>query len=190
MTIVQDSAELDGGELIAQGTDVPVKGETLEVNMSSPQDGGARGLVASTGLDTNEPVLDDIDAADTVLPAERVQGVEDVNGVGVLLAVGGDLDGETSLELNGDALGYGRRVFGSGGQLPHISGGSDVGVLENTGFVGDVEQVLVSRPRLRGGLGDGNAALFGVREESLASGEAVVEFLKSMSILRVYRRMD
>lgn len=175
VTVVEDSAERDGGELVTESTDVPVKGETLEVNVGGAEDSGAGGLVASARLDTDESVLDDIDTADTVLPAEGVQGIEDIDGVGVDLVVSDNLDGETGLKLNRDTLGSGGGGLEGAGKLPHVIGRGGVGVLEDTGLVGDVEQVLVGGPGLGGGLDDGDVLLGGVLEESLATGEAVVE---------------
>ena len=54
-------------------------------------------------------------------------------------------------------------------------GRGGVGVLEDAGLVRDVEEVLVGRPRLGGGLLHGDLLLGGVGEEGLAAGEAVVE---------------
>ena len=84
--------------------------------------------------------------------------------------------GQARGELDRDALGGLRRLFGVDGELPHVRGGRGVGVLEDAGLVRDVEEVLVCGPRLRGGLLDGDVLLGGVGEERLAAGEAVVEF--------------
>lgn len=184
MAVVQDAAKLDRRELVAQRADVAVEREALEVDVSRTQDRCARRLVAAARLDADEAVLDDVNAPNTVLAPERVQRVEDVDGVGVRFLAGGDLDGEAGLELDGNALGRGGRVLGSSGQLPHVGGRGGVGVLEDAGLVGDVEHVLIGRPGLRGGLEDGDAAFLGVGEEGLAAGEAVVEFLTLVSILR------
>lgn len=110
MAVVEDSAELDGGKLISQCTDVPVESEALKVDMSSTQNSGSRRLVASAGLDTDESILNDIDPANTVLPSKGVEGVEDVDSIGILLGVARDdnTDGETGLELDCDAF----RSFG------------------------------------------------------------------------------
>lgn len=145
MAIVQNLAKLDGHELITERADIPIESETLDVKMSDTQDRSSGGLVASTRLDADETVLDDVDTANTVLAGELIESEEDLDWVGVLLLLVryGHFDGETSLELDGDAFGGGRGVFGSGGEFPHVGGRGGVGVLENTGFVGDVEEVLV-----------------------------------------------
>ncbi len=84
--------------------------------MGGTQDGGTGRLVAAARLDADEAVLDNVDAADAVLASELVEGEEeDVDGVGVLLAGGGDLDlgGDALLELDDD---------GSRGCLGAVSG--------------------------------------------------------------------
>jgi hypothetical protein len=177
VTIVQDLRELDGEELIPQSTDVPIECQTLKVDVSSTENGSSGSLVASTGLDTDEPVFDDIDTSNAVLSSESVKDVEhlDTVGVGFAVRLGAQFSGQTTLELDGDALWLGRGVLGSGGELPHVDGRGGVRVLENTCLVGDVIQVLVGGPWLGGGLGDGDAGLRSIGEQSLATWEAVVE---------------
>jgi len=164
MSVIKDSAEFDGDELISQSSDIPVQGKTLKVDVGSTQDGSAGRLVASAGLDTNETVLDDIDPSNTVFPAKCVQGKEDLYsvGVGFILLWHVDLDGYAGFELDGNAFGLGGCIFGSSGQLPHIWGRCCVGVFEDTGFVGDVEEILISRPGLGGGLCNRDGLLFGI----------------------------
>lgn len=101
--------------------------------MSGAQASETRGLVAATRLDTNETVLDDIDTTDTVTAGNGVSSQEDVDRVGdsLLLALLGvlKLDGDTLLEVDGEVLGL---IGGGQGilrQLPHVGGGSSVGVL-------------------------------------------------------------
>lgn len=175
VAVVEDAAELDGDELVAQGADVPVEGEALEVDVRGAQDRRRGRLVASARLDADETVLDDVDAADTVLARERVEGEEDLDAVGVGLVASGDLDGETALELDGNALGLLGRVFGGDSEFPHIGRRGGFGVLEDAGLVGDVEQVLVGRPGLGGGLSDGDVLFGSIGEESLTTRETVVE---------------
>jgi hypothetical protein len=178
VTVVEDPGEFDGDELITERTDVPVQGHSLEVHVGNPQDGRTRGFVTTPRLDADESVLDNVDPADSVLPGERVELQKDLDGVGVdgSGAGDGDLGGQTSLELDDDLLGLVGGVFRGSGQLPHVGGRGGVGVLENTSLVRDVEQVLVGRPRLGGGLDDGNTVLSGVLEEGRSTGESVVEF--------------
>ena len=72
-------------------------------------------------------------------------------------------------------------MLGVGRELPHVGRRSGVGVLEDAGLVGDVEEVLICRPRLRGGLLNGDALLCGVREERLTAREPVVELCSKVS---------
>lgn len=147
--------------------------------MSSAQAGKTGGLVAATRLDTDEAVLNNVDTTNPVAASNSVGGQEKVNSVGsdLLLATLSvfQLDGDARLEVNGEILGLvrgGERVLG---ELPHVGGRSDVGVLEDTGLVRAVGQVLVHRPGLGLGGGHGNALLGGVGEQVVATGEAVVE---------------
>lgn len=133
---------------------IPVHGKTLEVHVSLPEDGSRGSLVASTRLDTDEPVLNNIDTSNTVLASEGVEGKVNLDGVGDLGSLGrGDglgtrrvddhLDGNSPLEGDGETLGLGGSVLEVLGQLPHVGGRGRVGVLEDTGLVRDVVEVLV-----------------------------------------------
>jgi hypothetical protein len=144
--------------------------------VSGAQARKTRGLVAATGLETDEAVLDNVDTANTVLAGNGVDGQEELGGIGDGLAAGElDLDGETLLEVQDKVLGLFGSLCGVDGQLPHVLGGSDVGVLEDTGLVTAVSQVLVHAPGLALCAGDGDARLLGVVEKILTTLEAVVE---------------
>lgn len=121
----------------------------------------------------------DINTANTVATSNGVGGQEEIDGVGasLLLAVLGELqlDRNTLLEVNGEVL---RLVGGSQGvlsQLPHVGGGSSVGILEDTGLVRAVGQVLVHAPGLGLGGCDRNALLGSVSQEVVTASEALVE---------------
>lgn len=91
-----------------------------------------RTVVAATALQANETVLDNVDTANTVGETDLIEGVEKLNGVGVLLLGSDKLGGNTLLEVDGEVgglVGSGHRVSGHG---PHVSGGSVVGVLQDT----------------------------------------------------------
>ena len=185
MTIIQNPTEPDRDELVAERAHVAVEREPFEVDVRHPEDGRARGLVAPSGLDPDEPVLDNVSPADAVLPREQVERREDVNGVGVRLAVGGgDFDGETGLELNVDVIGFRGGGFDRLGELPHVYGRGRVGIFEDAGFVRNVEEVFVRRPGFGCGLLNGDLLFGGVREEGLTTGEAVVKlFYDAVSAL-------
>jgi hypothetical protein len=141
------------------------------------ENGSGGRLVTSSRLDTDESVLDDIDSSNTVLSGEGVQGKENLDSVGNTLAIGGsgDLDGDTLEELDSNLLGLFGGLLGGGGQLPHVIGRSLVGVFEDTGLVGDVEEVLVGRPGLGSSLDNGDTVLGSVLEESGSTSESLVE---------------
>ena len=151
MAIVQDPAQLDRHELIAERTHVPVERQTFQIDMCRAEDRRTGGLIAPAALDADEPILDDVDPADAMLPSEGVESEENVDGVGVgsvILVREGDFDGESGDELDGDAFGGRWRVFGCGGELPHVGRGGCVGIFEDAGFVRDVEEVFVGGPGL------------------------------------------
>lgn len=85
MPIVQDPTEFDSDKLISQRTDVPVKGETLNIHMRNTEDSSSRRLVAPSGFDADESVLDDIDTSDTMLPSKSIQSKKDFHWVRDLL---------------------------------------------------------------------------------------------------------
>jgi len=101
------------------------------------EDGSTGGFVTSSGLDTDESVLDDIDSTDSVLSSERVELEEDLDGVGVDGSASGDGDlGRQSLDkLDDNLLGLFRSSLGRAGQLPHVGRRGSVGVLQNSSLV-------------------------------------------------------
>lgn len=178
--VVQDLGVIEGDELVAKSTNLTVEDKTLEILMSSAEDGKTWGLVASTGLESDETVLDDIDTSDTVATTDDVGLKEEIEGVGEGLARGvleGDWD--TLLKLDGKVLWLVRSIEWAGGKLPHIVWWSVVWILKITGLIRAVGSVLVHGPWL--GLGGGNwdTGLGGVLEQIVAAGEAVVELWKS-----------
>ncbi|THX43602.1 Bystin-domain-containing protein [Aureobasidium pullulans] len=167
---------VEGQELITESANLTVHGETLEIDVSGAKAGKTGGLVAATRLETDEAVLDNVDTANTVLAGNGVDSKEELGGIGDSLAAGElSLDGQTLLEVKDKVLGLLGSLGGVDGQLPHVLGGSDVGVLEDTGLVTAVGQILVHAPGLALCAGDGDAGLLGVVEEILATLEAVVE---------------
>jgi hypothetical protein len=144
--------------------------------VSGAEHGKTRGLVAAAGLEADETVLNDVDTADTVLAGNGVGSEEELDGLGDALAVlVVELDGETLLEVDGEVLRGIGCLGGIDGQLPHVLGRSDVGVLEDAGLVAAVCHVLVHAPWLALGAGDRDALLGGVVEKIVAALEAVVE---------------
>lgn len=144
-TVVKNLRETNGDELVTKGTDIAIESQPLEVHVSGTKNSGTRGFVASTGLDTDVAVLDNVDPSNTVLAGKSVESEEDLNrvGDGLVRLRESDLDRNTLLEVNSDSLRGLRGLAGVGGQLPHVIRGSLVGVLEDAGLIRDVEQVLV-----------------------------------------------
>lgn len=174
--VVEHLGVVEGDELVTEGADLTVHDETLKVNVRGAEHGETGGLVAATGLETDETVLDDVDTADTVATSDRVGGQENVLSVGGGLVLADELDRQTLLEDEGEVL---RRVRGLqwvDGELPHVLRGRGVGVLEDTSFVTAVGKVLVHAPWLGLGAADGNTGLGGVVEEVVTASETLVEF--------------
>jgi len=146
VSIVQDSAQLDGGELISQSTDISVQSKAFKINMSDAQDSGAWRFVAPSRFHADESVLDDVNSSDTVFPAESIQREEDLDGIGVVFCLSrdGNFDWKPTLKFDGDSLGFLRRILRSSSQFPHVNGRGNVGVFENSSLVRDVEEIFVS----------------------------------------------
>jgi len=163
--------------LISHSSDVSVQGHSLEIHVGDSEDGSGGGLVTPSRLDTDESVLDDVDSSNTVLSGEGVQGKEDLDSVGNTLPIGGggNLDGDTLEELDGNLLGLFGGLLGRSGQLPHVIRRGLVGVLKDTGLVRDVEEVLVGRPGLGSSLDNGDTILGSVLEESGSTSESLVK---------------
>lgn len=174
-TVVQQLGVRDGDELISQGSNLSVQGQTFQVNVGGSQDGQTWGLVTASGLDTNESVLDNVDSANTVSSGQGVGLNEQLNGVGdnLLAAVKNQLDRQTLFEHHGEILWGLWGVSGVDGQLPHVLWWSGVWVLQDTGLEGDVGQVLVGRPWLGLGLGDRNVLGSSVVQQVLSAGKSV-----------------
>lgn len=175
-TVVENLGEGGGDKLVSDGSDLSVHDQTLEINMSRSEDGETGGLVAASGLDSNESVLDNVDSADTVSSSELVSGQEELNGLlDRLVALIDELDGDTLLELDGEVLWCVGGVGGVDSKLPHVLGGSGIGVLKNTSFERDVSQVLIGRPGLSLGLGHSNTLIGSVVEQILSSNKSLDE---------------
>lgn len=137
--------------------------------MGQAGNGQTRGVVAATRLEADEAVLDNVDTANTVVVAQLVEQLEDLNRAGRLLTVDSNLCGDTLLELNSELLRSGRGVDGVNGTGPQLLGRGVVGVLEHAGLVAAVDEVVVHGP---GGLGagrDGDVLLLGVLEQVLTT---------------------
>ena len=179
-TVVKDLGVVEGDELVAESTNLTVEDKTLKVLVSGAEDGKTWGLVASTGLESDETVLNDINTSNTVAAADGVGLKEELKGAGDVLALGvleGDWD--TLLELDGEVLWLIWSGEWVGGELPHIFWWSVIWVLKVAGLVGAVSSVLIHGPWL--GLGGGNwdAGLGGVLQQVIAAREAVVELWQS-----------
>lgn len=179
MAVVQDLAQLDCHELITESSDVPIQRKALDIKVGRSEYGRSWALVTSAGFHTNEPVLDDIDPSDTVLAPEDIQDVKDINRISIgLVEVSEDnkFDRKALLELDGDLIGGVRSRLGRLGQLPHIGWRRDVGILQYTSLVRDVEHVLVRGPRFSGSLAHWNLFLCCVLKQGLTTSESVVKF--------------
>jgi len=146
MAVVQYPTELHCNKLVPQCANVAVKSQSLDIHVRNSQNRCARGLVTPPRLDSDEPILDDIDTTDTMFPAQSIKGKEDINGIRdrlVLFSEERDLDGLSRFEFDMDLLGGSGCSFDSRGEFPHVSGGSNIRIFEDACLVRDMEEVLV-----------------------------------------------
>ena len=180
VTIVEDPTELHSRELVPQSTNVSVKRQALQIDMSGTKDGRSWWFVASTRFHADEAVLNDVDTANAVLSSERIKGEEYLHAVSVLLSLRGysHTDWKTALEFDSNTFWIIRRIFWSGCEFPHVWWGCDVWVFEDSSFIGYVEEILVCRPGFSCRLGDWNFFLSCIGDEGLASWETIVELCR------------
>ena len=174
--IVAETGEFSGQSL-CDALDFTVHSDALQVHVGGAENGATRGLVDATTLDPNETVLDNVDAANSVLASNLVAVKEEIQGVGNDGSVSdvGDLGGNTLEELDLDSLAGVRGGLRRNSHLEHVLIGRAHGILEITALVRSVEQVLVDGV-VGLGLGvNGNAVLGAVGEQVLASLERLNE---------------
>mmetsp|Transcript_75088 Transcript_75088/g.176286 ORF Transcript_75088/g.176286 Transcript_75088/m.176286 type:complete len:204 (-) Transcript_75088:282-893(-) len=115
--------------------------------MRGAKDSGGRCLIDAAGFDSDETVLNEVHAANTVAPGQLVQ--EDVQVDGTLhgLAFALDLDRGTINKVDAaDLFLVGPLRSGEGLEV-HLLLASHSGVLQNTTFVADVHHVVVHAVR-------------------------------------------
>ena len=145
--------------------------------MGSSEDGKTGSLVAATRLDTNETVLDNVDTTNTVAASNLVSSKEQLHGVSdSLVTLVGDLSRNTLVEVNDEVLRGIGGISGINSELPHVLGGSGVGILKNTGLEGNVSKVLVGRPGLSLGLSNRDTLGSSVFKKILAANKSLDEF--------------
>lgn len=149
------------------------------LHVSSAEKSKTWSLIAATRLDTDEPVLNNVNTTNTVTTSSSVGGQEELNRVGnsLLLTVLSvfQLNRDTLVEVNDKVLRLVRSSERVGGQFPHVRRRCGVGVLEDAGLVRAVSQVLIHTPGLGLGRGHRDALLGGIVEQGITAGEAVVE---------------
>lgn len=134
-------------------------------NIKNPRNGKTGGIVAASALEADETVLNNINSANTVVVANLVQELEESNRVGLLTLRGDDLDGNTLLEVNGEVVGSIGGIDGVDGAGPELLRRRVVRVLENTGLVRAVDEVVVHAPGSLGAGRNGDVVLGGKLEE-------------------------
>jgi hypothetical protein len=170
-TVVEDLGVVECNELITESTDFSVKDKTFSVDVCSAEAGETGGFVASTGLDADESVLDDIDTSNTMSASDGVSLEEELNCISDGLSLcSNQLIWQALLEHQCEVLRGIWALEGINSQLPHVLRRSNIGVFQDTSLVTAVCQVLVACAA------DGDTGLGGVVEEIVAACEALVEF--------------
>lgn len=128
--VVNQLGPVERDELVAQRAHLTVQHQTLQVDVGGPQDGHGGRVVASSALDADVTVLDNVDTANAVLSANGVQSRENIKRVSQRLARGKrQLDRQALLERDSKVLGGVGCVKGRVGHPPHVIRRSLIGVL-------------------------------------------------------------
>lgn len=156
--------------------------------MGSAQNGSPWCLIASTGFDTDETVLHDVDPSDTMLPCKSIQSEEDLDRIGVSGSGGKNrhLSRQSFCELNGNSFRFVGSALRGVSELPHVGGRSDVRIFEDAGLIGNVKEILISGPGFRDSLGDRDILLRRVSKKSLPAGKAVVKFFITIGSITLH----
>ena len=178
-TVVETSAPAYGRELIAESAHLPVQSQAFKIHVCGPQDGEAGRLIAASGFDADEAVLDNVDAANAVLAGQSIDSEEELERVGRGCSRRGEFGGDAGSKGDGEILGSGRRRFGVDGQFPHVIRGGGIGIFQDACFIGAVGEVLIHTPWLRLCRCDWDILLSGVIEEVVPANKTGVEFGKS-----------
>jgi hypothetical protein len=144
------------------------------------KDSGAWGLVASTRLDTNKAIFDDIDAANTVFATQSIQGEKNFYGTRdspFIVSLDGEAFGKAAFEDDDNDIGSVWGLLKALRELPHIVWRSDTGIFQDASFIRDVEEVLICGPWLGSGLLNRDVLLGSILQKSRSPGESVVESL-------------
>jgi len=137
----------------------------------------ARRLVDAARLDADEPVLDDVGAADAVPPGDRVEPLDE-RGRRKLDAV--DRDGKARLERDRDLLRDVGRVLRARRELEHRLDRLERRIFERAALVREVPEVPVARVRI----------LFRHRHRNAARGRVVDRVLARDDVPLAPRRDD
>ena len=176
-TIVQNLGIVESNELITKSANLTIEDKSLEIDVCGAEAGQARSLVATTGLKTNEAVLDNVDTSNAVSASNGIGLQEELNGICDGLSLAGDqLLGKTLLEHQCEVLWGIWRLQWVDCQFPHVGWSGDIWVFQNTSLIAAVCQVLVHAPWLALCAADGDTGLLGIVEEIVATCKSLIEF--------------
>lgn len=176
-TVVQDLSVVESDELVTKSANLTVENKALEIDVRRTEAGQTRSLIAATGLEANEAILNNVDTSNAVSASNGIGFQEELNCICDSLSLAGNqLLWQTLLEHQCEVLRGIRSLQRVDCQLPHVGWGSDIGVLQDTSLVTAVCQVLVHTPWLALCAADGDSCLLGVVEEIVAACESLVEF--------------
>ena len=119
----------------------PVEAERLQLAVRLHQHGTGRSLVHAARLDADEPVLDEIDAADAVLPGDPVEPLDEPDTVEALAV---ERHRRPLLESDGHLGARSGRVRRVARQHEQIRGRLEPRVLQRATLVADVPQVPIA----------------------------------------------
>ena len=127
-------------QVLFEGQDFAVQGDGLDGTVGAEQNRAPRGFIAATAFHAHVAVLDLVQATNAVLAANAVEVGEHRGWTHLHTINGHDI---AAGKFKFEDLGSVRGFLGTAGEAPHALFGGEIGVLQNSTFVADVQQIGV-----------------------------------------------
>jgi hypothetical protein len=144
-TIVAQASKF-GSQTFSDALDFTVHADSFQIHVGLSQESTSWSSVDTSRLNSDKPVLDNVDTADTVLSSNHVAVQEDFQRIGLDCSIGlvGDLSWATFHVLNSDHVGIVGGILRRSGQFEHGVISRAHGILEHTTLVGSVGKIIIN----------------------------------------------